>query len=177
MLTVKALSRLGGHPGWSDFHLTHSHFVQCFMGGTRKCFQRGSNFDNILFLIFSFFFLFFFFFLMRGARIQITTKSGQSSVRQEKAIECAFCWQDDGGPTLNVICLVALYFRESGPVFRVGGPDSLSLYGSAHGGLFIHSRFKYKSRYYKQFYESNSLIKKISRAYNYMFTPHMPSCK
>ena len=60
----------------------------------------------------------------------------------------AFCWRDDGGPSLNAD-LVALWFYIGSrpvllkyPIFLlflgVGGPDPLPLSGSAHAvdGIF-----------------------------------------
>ena len=43
---------------------------------------------------------------------QNKSKSGPSSARQRNAIEIAFRWRADGGPTLDA----AWFFRESGPV-------------------------------------------------------------
>ena len=72
------------------------------MRGFRKFYQRGSKFDNVFF-----FFFFFFFFLMSGGRISNTTISRPLSARQRNAIEMAFLWHADNGPTLNA-GLVAL---------------------------------------------------------------------
>ena len=47
------------------------------------------------------------FFLDKGRDDPNTTKSGLSSARKRNAIEMAFRWRANGGPTLNA-CLVAL---------------------------------------------------------------------
>ena len=43
----------------------------------------------------------FWFFSWWGREDQINTKGVPSSARQRNAIEMAFCWRADGGPTLN----------------------------------------------------------------------------
>ena len=68
------------------------------MRRSRKFFQRGSKFDNV------FFFFFFFFFILfdKGIEDTNTAKNGLSSARQRNAIDMAFCWRADDGPTWNV---------------------------------------------------------------------------
>ena len=72
---------------------------------------------------------------MRGERIENTTKSGPSSARQRNAIEMAYRWRADDGPTL-IAGLVVCDFTGSGPVllrnpifviFRWGGGGSTPL--------------------------------------------------
>ena len=63
--------------------------------GSRKFCQRGSNFDNVFFLIYE------------GKDDLNTTISRASSARQRNVILMAFRWRADGGPTLNA-GLVAL---------------------------------------------------------------------
>ena len=46
-------------------------------------------------------FFFFFFFFDEGRNYSNTTISGPSTARQRNAIQMAFRWQADGGPTLN----------------------------------------------------------------------------
>ena len=58
-----------------------------------KLFHRGSNFDCV--------------FVDEGREDSNTTIGGPSSARQRNAIEVAFRWRADGGPTLNA-GLVAL---------------------------------------------------------------------
>ena len=70
------------------------------MRRSRKFCQRGSTFDNV-------FFMGFFFLVDEGIEDPITTINGPSSARQGNAIEMAFRWQADDGPTLNA-GLVAL---------------------------------------------------------------------
>ena len=73
------------------------------MQGSRKFFQRGSNFDYV--------------FLVDEARGDSnTTISEPSSARQRNAIEMAFRWRADGGPTLNAGLVALWLFRGSGPV-------------------------------------------------------------
>ena len=72
------------------------------MRGSRKFCQRGFNSD-----------IFFFFFLLlvdEGRDDHYTTKNGPSSAYQRNAIEMAFRWRADDGPTLNA----GLVFRGSG---------------------------------------------------------------
>ena len=64
------------------------------MRGSRKFYQRGSKFDN-------------FFFVDEWRKDLNTTISGPLSARQRNAIEMAFLWRADDGPTLNA-GLVAL---------------------------------------------------------------------
>ena len=61
------------------------------MHRSRKFCQRGSIFDNVCL-----------FFLVDG-RIENPQNAinGPSSAHQQNAIEMAFCWRADGGPTLN----------------------------------------------------------------------------
>ena len=73
-----------------------------FMRGSRKFYQRWSKFDNVFF-----FFFFFFFFVDEWRKDQNTTISGPLSARQRNAIEMAFLWRADDGPTLDA-GLVAL---------------------------------------------------------------------
>ena len=61
----------------------------------RKFFQRGSKFDKKFFLVY------------KGIEDTNTVINGQSSAHQRNAIEMAFRWRADGGPTLNA-GLVAL---------------------------------------------------------------------
>ena len=64
--------------------------VPLYMRGSRKFYQRGSNFD-----VFCLFF--------DGRREDSSTnKSGLLSSRQRNTIEMAFPWRADDGPTLNV---------------------------------------------------------------------------
>ena len=49
--------------------------------------QRGSEFVYL--------------FIDRGIEDQNTAINGQSSAHQRNAIEMAFCWRSDDGPTLN----------------------------------------------------------------------------
>ena len=66
------------------------------MRGYRKCFQMGSNFDNVFFL--------FIYFLVNEERKDLnTTVNGPSSARQGNAIS----WRTDDDSTLNA-GLVAL---------------------------------------------------------------------
>ena len=62
------------------------------MRGFRKFCQRVSNYC---------FFSFFSFLVDEGREDSKTTKSGPSSARQRNAIEMAFHWRADDGPTLN----------------------------------------------------------------------------
>ena len=78
-----------------------------FMRGSRKFYQRGSKFDNVFF---------FFFFVVEWRKDQNTTISGPSSARQGKAIELAFLWRADDGPTLNAGLAALWFWRGSGPV-------------------------------------------------------------
>ena len=68
------------------------------MSGSRKFCQRGSKFDNVFF---------FFFLVVEGLEDSNITKNVPSSARQRNAIEMAFRWRADDGPTLNA-SLVAL---------------------------------------------------------------------
>ena len=92
-----------------------------------------------------------------GERIQNSTKSGPPPARHRNAIEMAFHYRADDGPTLNAGLVALWVVRESGPVllrnpiflwffFQGGGGGqdsmsppplslslSLSLSGSAHG--------------------------------------------
>ena len=65
------------------------------MRGSRKFFQRGSNYDYVFLL------------LMMGEMFPNTNVSGSSSAQQRNAIKIAFRWWAVGGPTLKV-CLVAV---------------------------------------------------------------------
>ena len=67
------------------------------MSGFRYFCQRGSNTDNI-------------FKLIRGERNQIPPQIPL------KAIEMAFHWHADDGPTLNAGLVALWFFRGSGPV-------------------------------------------------------------
>ena len=58
------------------------------MRGSRKFCQMGSNFDI-------------FFVVDEGWEDPNTTLCGSSSTRQRNAIEMAFRWRADDGPTLN----------------------------------------------------------------------------
>ena len=64
------------------------------MRGSRKFCQRGSKFDN-------------FFLVDEMIEDPNMTINGPSSTRQRNAIEMAFRWRADAGPTLNA-GLVAL---------------------------------------------------------------------
>ena len=66
-----------------------------FMRGSRKNCQRGSKFVYL--------------FIDRGIEDQNTAINGQSSAHQRNAIEMAFYWRSDDGPTLNA-GLVAFWF-------------------------------------------------------------------
>ena len=66
------------------------------MRGSRKFCQRGSNFEA-------------FFLVDEGREDPNTTKSGPPLARQRNAIEIAFHWRVDDGPTLNA-SLIALCF-------------------------------------------------------------------
>ena len=59
--------------------------------GSRKFCQRGSNFDKFFFLLL----------VDEGREYPNTTISGPSLARQRNAIEMAFRWRADDGPTLN----------------------------------------------------------------------------
>ena len=62
------------------------------MRGTRKFCQMGSKFD---------FFFFCFFLVDEGIEDPNITINGPSSARQRNAIQMAFRWWDNDGPTLN----------------------------------------------------------------------------
>ena len=62
----------------------------------------GSNFDI-------------FFVVDEGWEDPNTTLSGPSSTRQRNAIEMAFRWRADDGPTLNAGLVASRFFRGSGP--------------------------------------------------------------
>ena len=64
------------------------------MPGSRKFCQRGSKFDNL-------------FLVDEGIEDPHTAINGSSLASQGNAIEMAFCWRADYGPTLNA-GLVAL---------------------------------------------------------------------
>ena len=104
------------------------------MRGSRKFCQRGSKFDKVFLFFFSFFF-FSFFFVVEGFEDPNITKNGPSSAGQRNAIEMAFRWRADDGPTLNA-SLVALCQGILTSIaqktfifviFQGGGPDPLSL--------------------------------------------------
>ena len=63
------------------------------MRGSRKFCQRGSKFDNVFYSIS--------FYVDEGREDPNTTISGPSSACQRNAIEMAFRWRTDDGPTLN----------------------------------------------------------------------------
>ena len=72
------------------------------MRGSRKFYQRGSNFDKSF---------------LRGETIQANTIiSRPSSARQQNAISMAFRWHADNGPKLNAGLVALWLFRGSGPV-------------------------------------------------------------
>ena len=74
------------------------------MRGSRKFFQRGSNFDYVFFLV------------DESRENPNTAIRGRSLARQRNAISMAFRWRADGVPTL-IAGLVALWFyRGFGPV-------------------------------------------------------------
>ena len=56
----------------------------------QKVLTEGSTFDNVSFLV------------VEGREDPNTTISGPSSVRQRNAIQMAFHWRADDGPTLSV---------------------------------------------------------------------------
>ena len=70
------------------------------MRESRKFCERGSNFD-----VFS---------VDEGCEDPITTISGRLSARQRNAIEMAFHWRADDGPTLNISSVASSLFRGSG---------------------------------------------------------------
>ena len=76
------------------------------MRGSRKFLQSGSNFDYVTLL----------FFFDDWREDPNTTISGPSSARQRNAIQMAFCWWPDGGPTLNVGLVAVWFYRGYGPV-------------------------------------------------------------
>ena len=69
----------------------------------KKFCQRGSNFN----------FLFFYFFDERRNDSN-NTISGPSTGRQRNAIQMAFRWRADGGPTLMLACKLCGFYRRSG---------------------------------------------------------------
>ena len=73
------------------------------MRRSRKFCQRGSNYDNVFFVVFL---------VYEGRADHKNTNSGPPSTRQRNAISMAFRWRVDGGPTLNAsrlfVCIVAL---------------------------------------------------------------------
>ena len=60
------------------------------MGGSRKFCQRGSKFDNVLFFL-----------VDGGIEDPNTALIGPSSACQRNAIEMAFHWRANDGPTWN----------------------------------------------------------------------------
>ena len=58
------------------------------MRGSRKLCQRGSNSDEVVFVVWVF----------EGSEAPNTTISGQLSACQRNAIAMAFRWQADNGP-------------------------------------------------------------------------------
>ena len=73
-----------------------AHLLGEYLHGPRKFCQRGPNSENV-----------FFFIIDEGREGPNTTKIGPSSTGQLNAIEMAFHWWADDGPTLNA-GLVAL---------------------------------------------------------------------
>ena len=63
------------------------------MRGSRKFCQRGPTLTFYSFI--------FYFFFDEGREDSNTTISGPSTARQRNAIQMAFRWRADGGPTLN----------------------------------------------------------------------------
>ena len=57
-----------------------------------------------------------FFFVDEGREDSNATIGGPSSARQRSAIEVAFRWRADGGPTLNAGLVALWFYRGSGPV-------------------------------------------------------------
>ena len=94
------------------------------MWGSRKYCQRGSNSDIFL--------------VDAGREDQNTTKSGPSSSCQRSAIEMAFHWHADDGPTLNadlvgsfvILCGIRTRIAKKPYIFVIfsggGGPEPLS---------------------------------------------------
>ena len=74
------------------------------MRGSRKFCQRGSNFDK--------FFFFFFFFFFERREDPNTTICGPTSARKRNAIQMAFRWRVDDGPTLNAGLVALCFFRD-----------------------------------------------------------------
>ena len=74
------------------------------MRGSRKFYQRGSKFDSAFFLFYD-----------EWRKDQNTTISGPSSARQRKAIEMAFLWRTDDGPTFNAGLDLVFFLRGFGP--------------------------------------------------------------
>ena len=60
------------------------------MRGSRKFYQRGSNFDKVFCIL-----------VDEGWKDPNTTLSGSLSARQQNAIKMAFRWRANDGPTLN----------------------------------------------------------------------------
>ena len=97
--------------------------TQC-MRGSRKFCQRRSKFDKV-------------FFFDEGIEDQNTAINGPSSAHQQNAIEMAFCWRANDGPTLNAGLVAAIFFQgiqtsiakkpNNFEIFQGGwGPDPLS---------------------------------------------------
>ena len=92
------------------------------MRGSRKFFQRGSNFDYVYFFIFL---------VDKGREDSNITISGPSSARQQNAIYMAFRLRADVGPLGSFVAL--LWIRTSiSEKHYSGGPDPQPPSGSAH---------------------------------------------
>ena len=78
-----------------------NHWIKLNMRGSKKFCQRGTKFDNFFFSIL--------FLAHEGREDPNATVSVPPSARQGNAIEMAFCWRANDGPTLNA-GFVALWF-------------------------------------------------------------------
>ena len=76
---------------WKKFKTKRLTFKWFKHARIQKVLSEGSNFNFLL--LFSFFY--------EGRKDSNTTISGLSRARQRNAIQMAFCWWADGGPTVN----------------------------------------------------------------------------
>ena len=87
------------------------------MRGSRKFFQRGSNFDYVYFLLFL---------VDEGREDSNITISGPSSARQQNAIYMMFRWRADDGPLGGFVALMGIRTSISMKHYSGGGSGSPS---------------------------------------------------